>query len=55
MLAAGITFHTQPRHSGGAEIENGRKVGFKSTYGRDFFGNVFELIEINDGSSIHPL
>lgn len=55
MRAAGISFHTPPRHSGGAETESGRKVGFKSTYGRDFFGNVFELIEINEGSGIRPL
>jgi catechol 2,3-dioxygenase-like lactoylglutathione lyase family enzyme len=55
MLAAGIRFHVPPRHSGGAETENGEKVGFWSTYGRDFFGNVFELIEINRDSAIMPL
>jgi len=55
MLAAGVTFHTAPKHSGGPEVDGERKLGFKSTYGRDFFGNVFELIEINEGSAIASL
>lgn len=55
MLKAGITFHTPPKHSGGPEEEGGRKLGFKSTYGRDYFGNVFELLEINEGSAIQAL
>jgi catechol 2,3-dioxygenase-like lactoylglutathione lyase family enzyme len=55
MLAAGITFHTTPKHSGGPERDGERKIGFKSTYGRDFFGNVFELIEINEHSAIASL
>jgi len=55
MLAAGIHFHTAPRHCGGPEADANGKVGFISTYGRDFFGNVFELIEINAGSAINAL
>jgi catechol 2,3-dioxygenase-like lactoylglutathione lyase family enzyme len=55
MLKAGVTFHTPPRHSGGPETDGRRKLGFKSTYGRDFFGNVFELIEINEASAIAAL
>jgi catechol 2,3-dioxygenase-like lactoylglutathione lyase family enzyme len=55
MLAAGITFHVPPQHSGGPEVVNGRKQGFRSTYGRDFFGNVFELLEINEASPVAPL
>ena len=55
MLAAGIHFHTAPRHSGGPDKDENGKLGFLSTYGRDFFGNVFELIEINAGSAIHAL
>jgi hypothetical protein len=35
--------------------EGGRKLGFRSTYGRDDFSNVFELIEINENSAIHAL
>lgn len=52
MVAAGITFHTPPKHMG---PEGEREAGFISTYGRDFFGNVFELIEINADSPILPL
>lgn len=55
MLASGVRFHCPPRHSGGPEQADGRKLGFRSTYGRDFFGNVFELIEINEASAIAPL
>ncbi len=55
MLAAGLTFHTPPQHSGEPVTENGRKRGFLATYGRDFFGNVFELIEINEESTIAGL
>jgi catechol 2,3-dioxygenase-like lactoylglutathione lyase family enzyme len=55
MLAAGLTFHTPPRHSGGPATDGERKLGFISTYGRDFFGNVFELLQINEESAILPL
>jgi catechol 2,3-dioxygenase-like lactoylglutathione lyase family enzyme len=55
MLAAGISFHTPPRHFGEVEVKDGRKQGFKATYGRDFFGNVFELLEINENSATKPL
>ncbi|WP_156680429.1 VOC family protein [Sphingomonas profundi] len=55
MLAAGCTFHTPPRHSGGDLEKDGRRLGFLSTYGRDFFGNVFELIQIDQESAIAPL
>ena len=50
MLAAGIRFHCPPKHLGDAEERDGQRLGFWSTYGRDFFGNVFELMEINEGS-----
>lgn len=52
MVAAGLTFHTPPKHMGPDED---RETGFISTYGRDFFGNVFELIEINADSPVPPL
>jgi catechol 2,3-dioxygenase-like lactoylglutathione lyase family enzyme len=55
MLAAGVTFHTPPRRFGLEETPGGEKTGFISTYGRDFFGNVFELIEINADSAIPGL
>jgi catechol 2,3-dioxygenase-like lactoylglutathione lyase family enzyme len=55
MVAAGVRFHTAPKHCGGPETDGVRKLGFISTYGRDYFGNVFELIEINAGSAIQAL
>jgi len=55
MLGAGIKFHTPPKHGGGPERDGTKKLGFLATYGRDYFGNVFELIEINTASAIAPL
>jgi glyoxylase I family protein len=55
MVDAGIRFHTSPKHSGGPARDGATKLGFISTYGRDFFGNVFELLEINSGSAIAAL
>ncbi len=50
MVAAGIRFHCPPKHLGDVEESGKRRTGFRSTYGRDFFGNVFELMEIREGS-----
>jgi len=55
MVEAGLRFHTAPKHCGGPETDGARKLGFISTYGRDYFGNVFELIEINAESAIQGL
>lgn len=55
MLSAGLTFHCPPQHSAAEDGADPAHSGFWATYGRDFFGNVFELIEINTGSSIDPL
>lgn len=38
-----------------ARLDGAKKVGFLATYGRDYFGNIFELIEINSASAIAPL
>jgi catechol 2,3-dioxygenase-like lactoylglutathione lyase family enzyme len=54
MLAAGIRFHCPPQHSGSVDAD-GRKSGFLATYGRDFFGNVFELIEIHHDTAVAAL
>jgi catechol 2,3-dioxygenase-like lactoylglutathione lyase family enzyme len=50
---AGLTFHVAPERL--VTDASGKRVGFSATYGRDFFGNVFEIMEINEGSSIKPL
>ncbi len=54
MIAAGLTFHTPPDLSTIITNENGEKSGFSATYGRDFFGNVFEILEIHDNDAIKP-
>jgi catechol 2,3-dioxygenase-like lactoylglutathione lyase family enzyme len=53
MVDAGIRFHTPPDPV--PTDEHGNKCGFSATYGRDFFGNVFEILEIHAGSDIAPL
>jgi glyoxylase I family protein len=53
LTAAGLTFHVAPDRM--VTNEKGERVGFSATYGRDFFGNVFEIMEIREGASIRPL
>jgi catechol 2,3-dioxygenase-like lactoylglutathione lyase family enzyme len=53
LLEAGLTFHVAPDRL--VTDANGNRVGFSATYGRDFFGNVFEIMEIREGASIRPL
>ena len=54
LTKAGISFHTdEPVHY--PSESGGENTGFRATYGRDFFGNVFEIIEINEGSAVAPL
>jgi len=55
MLAAGLTFHAPPDLTSIAIDEQGGKTGFAATYGRDFFGNVFEIMEIHHNEAIPPL
>lgn len=55
MVAEGLRFHAPPQHSGGPVQVDGRAMGFYATYGRDFFGNVFELIQIDADSAIPAL
>ena len=46
MLEAGIRFHAAPDMSPITTDPDGTKRGYAATYGRDFFGNVFEIMEI---------
>lgn len=55
MIAAGIVFHSPPKHFGAPGAEDDPSRGMWATYGRDFFGNVFELLEINEGSPTKPI
>lgn len=52
MVEAGIRFHTAPDMNQITTDENGNKSGFTATYGRDFFGNVFEILEIHENDYI---
>jgi catechol 2,3-dioxygenase-like lactoylglutathione lyase family enzyme len=55
MVEAGLRFHTPPDMTTISIDEQGRKSGFAATYGRDYFGNVFEILEIHPNENIKPL
>lgn len=55
MIEAGLRFHAPPDLSTIETDDQGRKSGFAATYGRDFFGNVFEILEIHPNENIKPL
>ena len=55
MLSAGIRFHTPPNLDAITLHADGHKQGYAATYGRDFFGNVFELIEVHANDQIPPV
>jgi catechol 2,3-dioxygenase-like lactoylglutathione lyase family enzyme len=52
LLAAGIRVHAPPAMEGITIAEDGSKCGYAATYCRDFFGNVFEIIEIHEANDI---
>ena len=53
MKEAGIRFHAPPEMSAITVDADGTKHGYTATYGRDFFGNVFEIMEIYDHDQIN--
>lgn len=55
MVEAGLTFHTPPDLSRIVVDENGNKTGFAATYGRDYFGNIFEIMEIHQDAEIQSI
>ncbi|CDO35440.1 VOC family protein [Novosphingobium sp. KN65.2] len=55
MVEAGLTFHTPPDLSTISVDENGKKVGYAATYGRDYFGNIFEIMEIHENDNVEPI
>lgn len=55
VVAAGLTAHTPPDLSAITVDAEGRKHGFAGSYCRDFFGNVFEILEIHDTPAIRPI
>lgn len=55
MLDAGIRFHTPPAYTNIVTDADGHKTGYCATYGRDFFGNVFEIMEIHADDTLKPI
>lgn len=47
LMAAGLTAHAPPNYAAIKTDDQGRKTGYAATYCRDYFGNVFELMEIH--------
>ncbi len=52
LLAAGIRVHAAPDLSTIKVHPDGSKTGYSATYCRDFFGNVFEIMEIHPNDEI---
>jgi catechol 2,3-dioxygenase-like lactoylglutathione lyase family enzyme len=52
LLAAGIRVHAPPSLAGITTRADGTKTGYAATYCRDFFGNVFEIMEIHESDDI---
>lgn len=55
IVAAGLPVHTPPMMEGITVDENGVRHGYAGTYCRDFFGNVFEILEIHETPEILPI
>jgi catechol 2,3-dioxygenase-like lactoylglutathione lyase family enzyme len=47
IVAAGLRVHVEPNWDSIKVAEDGAKSGYAATYCRDFFGNVFEIMEIH--------
>ncbi|KQM17334.1 VOC family protein [Novosphingobium sp. Leaf2] len=54
IVAAGLPVHTAPTMEN-ITIEDGIKHGYTGTYCRDFFGNVFEILEIHATPDMRPI
>jgi catechol 2,3-dioxygenase-like lactoylglutathione lyase family enzyme len=55
LIAAGIRVHAPPALEAITEHPDGSKTGYTATYCRDFFGNVFEIMEIHPCDEIKPI
>jgi catechol 2,3-dioxygenase-like lactoylglutathione lyase family enzyme len=55
LVEAGIRVHAPPRYETIEVGPDGRKTGYCATYCRDFFGNVFEIMEIHPNDSVKPV
>ena len=55
IVAAGLRVHTPPMLEAITTHPDGSKTGYAATYCRDFFGNVFEIMEIHPNDEIKPV
>lgn len=55
IVAAGLPVHTPPDLSTIMIDAEGTKHGYAGTYCRDFFGNVFEILEIHQSEDMRPI
>ncbi len=55
LVAAGIRIHREPAWDTIQVAKDGTKTGYAATYCRDFFGNVFEIMEIHQSEEILPI
>jgi hypothetical protein len=55
IVAAGLPVHAPPDLSTISIAPDGSKQGYAGTYCRDFFGNVFEILEIHETDAIRPI
>jgi catechol 2,3-dioxygenase-like lactoylglutathione lyase family enzyme len=55
LKAAGVRLHAEPNLESITIHPDGRKTGYSATYCRDWFGNVFEIMEIHDDDTIKPI
>jgi catechol 2,3-dioxygenase-like lactoylglutathione lyase family enzyme len=52
LLAAGIRVHAPPSMANITVAADGSKRGYAATYCRDWFGNVFEIMEIHEADDM---
>lgn len=52
LVDAGIRVHAPPAMDGITTASDGSKRGYASTYCRDWFGNVFEIMEIHEADDM---
>jgi catechol 2,3-dioxygenase-like lactoylglutathione lyase family enzyme len=52
LIDAGIRVHAPPSMEGITIADDGSKRGYASTYCRDWFGNVFEIMEIHEAEDM---
>lgn len=55
IVAAGLPVHAPPELATITTDADGTRHGYAGTYCRDYFGNVFEILEIHETPAIRPI